>query len=95
MKFYFGEVDRADAEEYGFQCFNSGGKLFDYSIEFTTGDVTIRDSCSRIMPMCWEGIAALTSLLNMYSDEIANLHSSLIVPGGLLTDETDALVAEV
>lgn len=95
MKFYFGEVTRSDAEEYGFTCFTYGDKLFDYCIDFTDSDVIISDSCNRILPLCWEGIHALTSLLTMKRDEISALHSALYCEGGLLSDEKDALVREV
>lgn len=95
MKFYFGEVDRKEAEEYGFDCFEYDGKLFDYCIEFTDGDIVISDSCNRSIPMDWTGFSALASLIQMKYNEIQCLASLYAAEGSLLSDEEDAIVAAV
>ena len=92
MKIYFGEVSREDAEEYGFDCYEYEGNLFDYAVEFTQDDVIISDSCNRSIPMDWAGFHALVSLVKLKYNEIDAI-ATAFKNNGLLSYEEDALVA--
>lgn len=101
MKFYFGEVPEQDVDNFGAQgLYYNEDKFYYFCVEFGTNpggleEVSIRDTCGRMVPVAMEFVGELTAILVECNNIASEIQSGKYLADSMLDDEATASVSGI